>query len=71
MIPKHMPQHLANQWYHHFRFSMVGFWSPLYGFDVVKLDDRLKTPDGVSMREHLRKTHGDKAVEYVEALMKL
>lgn len=40
------------------------------GFDVIKFDKWLKTPDYVSTKDQLCKLYGEKAVEMVQDLMK-
>jgi hypothetical protein len=46
------------------------YWDGIFGFDVVKFDHELvKSPDGVSCRDAVKKRWGKKAVDLVMALM--
>jgi len=49
--------------------NLFHYWDTLTGFDVLKFDAQIQTPDGVSTREHLRVTRGDVAVQVVEDLL--
>lgn len=39
------------------------------GLDIIKLDEMIKTPDNVSMDEHLRNLYGDRAAEIVNEMI--
>lgn len=54
------------------RIFGVGMWQfmdLLTGFDVVKFDDWLETPDGLSTADHLAKKYGKEARDLVKALI--
>ncbi len=55
--------------WHELRFSH--YWNAITGFDVVKLDDNLKVPNGTSTAEFIEEKYGKKAVELVRAIMAL
>ncbi len=45
--------------------------TPLYDFDVVKFDEWLGTPDGVSLQSHLISKHGVEAFDFIYSLREL
>ena len=45
------------------------FWHPLFGFDVIKFDEWLGTPDGTSTHDHILNTKGQGALTLVEGLI--
>lgn len=52
-----------------FGVSLHKFWSTLTGFDVVKFDEWLGTPDGTSTRDCIANRYGWDAVKLVESLL--
>lgn len=46
------------------------FMSPITGFDIVRFDEFLRTPDGISTRDYINQKYGNKAVELIERLIK-
>lgn len=42
---------------------------PLWGIDVVVLDDLLTPPDGTSLRDYISANYGTRAVELIELLI--
>ena len=54
------------------RIFGVGMWQFmdfLMGFNIVKFDDWLKTPDGVSTADYLTKKYGREACDLVKELI--
>lgn len=45
------------------------FWNVITGFDVIKFDDWLKTPDGTSTRDYITSKYGDQATKLTESLL--
>ena len=54
-----------------FNVTIQRFWDIQTGFDIVKFDEWLKVPDGVSTREFIFQKFGSNAVLLVETLIKL
>ena len=54
--------------FHHFFKKPVNFFYNELGFDLIMFDDWLKTPDGTSTEEFIRKKHGEAAVVLVRSL---
>ena len=52
-----------------FGVGMERFFHPFFGFDVVRFDEWLKTPDGKSTREFLVEKYDVKAMELVESII--
>ncbi len=53
-----------------FGISLSGFWNVLTGFDVIKFDEKfLKTPDGISTVEFVKRNYGDYGVKIIEGLI--
>lgn len=46
------------------------FMSPITGFDIVRFDDFLGTPEGISTRDYINRKYGIKAVRLIERLIK-
>ena len=49
--------------------SVLDFWCPLTGFDVVKFDKWAETPDGVSCNDHIEKKFGKGSASVIKALI--
>ena len=62
---------LARQFRATFNRNVMEFWSAITGFDLVAFDATLKTPDDISMREHIVARHGNDAATLVERLKAL
>lgn len=45
------------------------YWDPVYGFDLVKFDEDLGTPEGKSCSMQLREKFGAHAVSMAESLI--
>ena len=52
-----------------FNLNLQDYWNLFWGFDIVKLNKTLKTPDGVSCKDHILRTKGQEAVDLVMALL--
>jgi hypothetical protein len=46
-----------------FKVKFKDYWSPLFGFDVTKFDELIKTPDGKSLNQVIKKKYGKEALE--------
>ena len=57
------------EFYQLFRRRLRQYWHPLFGFDVVKFDVDIQTPDGVSCADHISQTYGEPARKLVEGLL--
>ncbi len=53
----------------HFGWSLVEFWCPFTGFDVIKFDTKLNVPDGISCKDYLVLKHPD-SISLVTTLIK-
>ncbi|OHD23704.1 MAG: hypothetical protein A2Y38_24645 [Spirochaetes bacterium GWB1_59_5] len=53
-----------------FGVRLWDFWSPAFGFDLVKFEDWLKPGGGRSIRDAILERHGARAVQIVETLLK-
>ena len=49
--------------------NLSEFWT-ITGFDVIRFDDWLGTPDGVSTHDHLKTSYGEEALALVEGFLK-
>lgn len=54
-----------------FKMRLAKYLDPFYGFDIVKFDNDLKTPDGTSTREHVRNLYGAEAEKLIERLISI
>lgn len=54
-----------------FRVSLLKFWHPLYGFDLVRFDTWLGTPHNVSTKDYLHQRYGEKGVAIIAGLIEL
>ncbi len=52
-----------------FHLQLRDYMSIVTGFDVVKFDEHLAVPEGISTREWIRQQYGDNAVSLVETLI--
>jgi hypothetical protein len=62
---------VARQFQTTFNLNVMEFWSAITGFDLVAFDETLKTPDGVSLRDHIVALHGEDAAVLIERLNQL
>ena len=70
MIPKPWPPaSIARMFQSYFGVGLPKYWSPIFGFDVVGFDEYLKTPDGVSTADYIKKTYGHEAMILVKGLL--
>jgi hypothetical protein len=53
-----------------FGVSLSSFWELVTGFDIVKFDKWLETPDGVSTHDYLLQKYDQNALTLVEDLLK-
>jgi hypothetical protein len=56
---------------HTFKRDLAAFMNPILGFDVVKFDDYLRVPDGVSMNGFILVNFGENARNMVKELLKM
>lgn len=52
-----------------FSMDIYRFWD-WSGFDVIKFDEVIKTPDGISCSDFVRSQYGDDAVTLLNRLIK-
>jgi len=45
------------------------FMHPLFGFDIVRFDEWLKTPDGTSTADYLKQTKGETGYNLIASLI--
>ena len=48
--------------------NLSEFWT-ITGFDVVRFDDWLGTPDGVSTHDYLKTSYGEEALALVQGFL--
>lgn len=66
---------LASEWYRLAGVNMYELIIPVWIVagdcipDPIKIDEKFKTPDGVSTREHLNNLFGQRAMEIIETLL--
>lgn len=70
MIPHRTTGQQNDQFKRIFGVGTHSFVNPFTGFDVIAFDEFVKTPDGVSTRDHVLTTYGADAVRLVEVLLK-
>jgi hypothetical protein len=52
-----------------FKLKFDNYFSNLLGFDIVKFDEDIKTPDGISTKDFINKTYGNEAVKLIQNLI--
>jgi hypothetical protein len=52
-----------------FNLKFDNYFSNLLGFDIVKFDEDIKTPDSISTKDFISKTYGDDAVKLIQNLI--
>jgi len=52
-----------------FGVPLSQFWETFTGFDVIKFDAWLGTPDGTSTRDYITSKYGDQATKLAESLL--
>ena len=52
-----------------FKSELQAYMSPLFGFDIVKFDDYLKTPDGTSTNDFVTKNYGEEGCSLIKKLI--
>lgn len=60
---------LAGEFKRTFNRPLSEFWSAHYGFDLIKFDDWLQTPDGTSTPDHLKITYSGSACVLIKRLI--
>lgn len=53
----------------HFNASLESYMDLMFGFDIVKFDEFLGTPDGISTKDFIEKKYGKEAMELIESLI--
>ena len=61
-------QQYKDQFFNTFKVHLEPFMT-FHGFDVVKFDEHLKTPDGTSTKDFIQKQYGDDAVQLIKDLI--
>ena len=52
-----------------FRLELHDYMNYLTGFDIVKFDEAVKTPDGISTREWIQTQYGAEAINLIRKLI--
>ena len=50
---------------------LLRFWHPLFGFDIARFDDFMRTPDGKSLSDFITEKHGAAAQKLIQVLIAL
>ena len=61
----------SKAFYMYFHFALHNYMDYLTGFDIVKFDDAIHTPDGVSTSDHIEKHYGAEATALIKRLIRL
>ena len=69
MIPKKLTNLDQKKFQTYFNASITKFWHPLFGFDIIKFDGFLQTPDGISTKDFITKNQGEEAAEFIKYLI--
>lgn len=54
-----------------FGVNLKYYWNMFWGFDIIKFDELLETPDGVSTKDFVKKKYGIEGCECIERLIKV
>ena len=57
------------EFYNIFKKPLTFFYDDITGFDLIKLDDWLKVPDGQSMEKFISEKYGKEAVSLIRRLI--
>jgi hypothetical protein len=49
--------------------SLGGFWHPIFGFEIIRFDDWVRPPNGVSLEGQVRLKWGQPAVDLIWKLI--
>jgi len=52
-----------------FGMNLFNYWCVYTGFDVIKFDDAIQTPDGKSTSAFLKEKWGDEAEQFIRNLI--
>lgn len=52
-----------------FRLRFQDYMDPIFGFNVIKLDQHLGVPDGTSTSDFIKNKYGEKAVRMVREML--
>jgi len=52
-----------------FGIELHRFMHPLFGFDAIRFDEWLGTPDGISTYDYIKETKGNEALTLVQGLV--
>lgn len=64
------PNHLDTQFRITFDLQLRQFMHPLFGFNVIKFDEKIGTPDNMSCHDFIEQKYGEEAVKLVLNLLK-
>jgi len=53
----------------YFKKPIDDFMHPIFGFDIIKFDNFLETPDGTSTKDFLKRKYGKEASKLIERLL--
>lgn len=54
-----------------FGMNLSDYSCPIFGFDIIKFDESLRTPDGKSTREWVKEKYGQEGLDIILTLMNL
>lgn len=60
----------ANEFQRIFGLRLGDYLNPIFGFDICKFDEDIKTPDNISTKDFILSKFGDNAVKFIEQLIK-
>jgi len=52
-----------------FKLSLRNYAHPIFGFDIIKFDEDLKTPDGTSTSDFIKKKYSKEASELISKMI--
>jgi hypothetical protein len=59
----------CSEFYEYFKMPLKDFIEPFFGFDIIKFNERINTPDNVSTQEYITNKYGTKATKLIENLL--
>ncbi|MFA5321950.1 MAG: hypothetical protein WC373_04695 [Smithella sp.] len=54
-----------------FKLPLQKYAHPLFGFDIIRFDEDLKTPDGTSTSDFIKEKYGKEAVELISKMINM
>ena len=53
----------------HFNTQINRFWHPFFGFDIIKFDEWIGTPDGTSTRDYIAQKYSPEAAQFISDML--